>query len=299
MKSSRSVISSEGQSARVCAWLPDEIDDRPAPAREPEVRALIDIFRPESPSPARTTVGRGAPQPWEPADFGQLAEVTCADQEKIIYFPLAAAQSDKGADFSSQNGGGRRIEAARQEAEVILAAARQQAEQIRCEAELAAAEEFERARAEGYAAGRAELEEQINAVKAVFEQTNAWREELFAASEPIILQLVKSIAVALFGQGVALSDSALQQNLNRIVEQAKSLGDLKIYLNPADAATLDPDWREFQSTITGNRVQVISSESITRGGAFVQGQMGTVDARVETQLKAVLDALAGPTEGNA
>ena len=52
---------------------------------------------------------------------------------------------------------------------------------------------------------------------------------------------------------------------------------------------LDPAWREYQQLISGNRIQIIPSDGIKAGGCFVQGQMGTVDARVETQMKAVLE----------
>ncbi|HZW04679.1 MAG TPA: FliH/SctL family protein [Anaerolineaceae bacterium] len=296
-RSSLKVIA--GETGRVCGWQPEELGVGAAKGREKEVRALIDVFRPEQPPAADGCSGApsSGPQAWTPAEFGQLAPQPSAGQKAVAYFPPTAGRYDRAAmRLSAQDESGRILGEAREEAERLLAEARQQAGQIAAEARQAAAAEQARARAEGLTSGRGEAEIQLAALRQVIDQTNAWREELIAASEQIVLQLVRGTAVALFGHGVELSDAALQQNLNRIVEQAKSLGDLKIYLNPADAAVLDPDWREFQTSITGNRVQIISSETITRGGAFVQGQMGTVDGRVETQLKAVLAALSGQSE---
>jgi len=75
------------------------------------------------------------------------------------------------------------------------------------------------------------------------------------------------------------------------MESAQGLGDLNVFLNPRDARLLDPSWSEYQLLITGDKVKVIPSEKITPGGCFVKGSMGAVDARVETQLAAVIKSL--------
>jgi flagellar biosynthesis/type III secretory pathway protein FliH len=48
--------------------------------------------------------------------------------------------------------------------------------------------------------------------------------------------------------------------------------------------------------ITGNKVRIIPSEKIQPGGCFVKGGMGMVDARVETQLAAILNTIAETNE---
>lgn len=40
--------------------------------------------------------------------------------------------------------------------------------------------------------------------------------------------------------------------------------------------------------ITGNKVRIVPSEKIKPGGCIVKGNMGMVDARVETQIAAIL-----------
>ena len=92
----------------------------------------------------------------------------------------------------------------------------------------------------------------------------------------------------MFGEGVELDTNALQINLNHIMENAHGLGNLNIFLNPRDAKNLDPSWSEYQMLVSGDTVKIIPSGKITRGGAFVKGDMGVVDGRVETQLSAIL-----------
>jgi flagellar biosynthesis/type III secretory pathway protein FliH len=93
-----------------------------------------------------------------------------------------------------------------------------------------------------------------------------------------------------------LESETLQQNYNRVLENARSMGDITIYMNPEDALALGPYWREYQVSISGREVQIIPSESIRRGGCFVDGKWGSVDARIETQLKSIMDTLSQPPD---
>jgi len=122
-------------------------------------------------------------------------------------------------------------------------------------------------------------------------QLQDWKDEMEQASEATILEMVKEIARTLFGHGFALEQEALQQAFHHVLENARSLGDLRIYVNPEDARNLDAYWREFQTNFTGHQVQILSTDAITRGGCFVQGEMGSVDARIETQMAAIMDTL--------
>jgi flagellar biosynthesis/type III secretory pathway protein FliH len=117
----------------------------------------------------------------------------------------------------------------------------------------------------------------------------AWKSDLIPQGERILVDMLVEIARKMFGEGVELNPEALQINLNRIMENAQGLGDLKIFLNPRDAKLLDPSWSEYQMLVTGDRVKIIPSGKITPGGCFIKGNMGNVDARVETQLNAVLN----------
>jgi flagellar assembly protein FliH len=156
-----------------------------------------------------------------------------------------------------------------------------------------ARKEIEAARQAAYQQGletaQRESAAALQAAHAIVEETATWKEALVDQSVPLIVDMVTEIARKMFGEGVALSDQALQQNLNRVLTSGKSLGDLNIYLNPQDAATLDSGWREMRSMTTGSRVRILPADDIKRGGCYIQGQMGAIDARVETQLKTVLD----------
>lgn len=181
----------------------------------------------------------------------------------------------------------------------MLAQARSRAEEIILQAEQSADEllaqaqaEIQRAVEDGYREGQeralAEARSAIEAARATVEEVNQWRAQMLAQSESLVLELVRQIARSMFGNGLELDSHLLQANLERAMENARSLGDLILYLNPADSEKLEAAWRETQELRTGNRIQIIPSAGIKPGGCYIQGVMGSVDARVETQLNAVL-----------
>ena len=66
---------------------------------------------------------------------------------------------------------------------------------------------------------------------------------------------------------------------------------MKIFTNPEDAALLSTAWRDLQVSLLGCEVKIISNQEILRGGCYIEGQLGAVDARVQTRLAAIDDAL--------
>ena len=186
-----------------------------------------------------------------------------------------------------------------EEALGVLANARTRAEELIFSAQQTrdnlldqAQSEIELATAQGYQQGwekaQAEAASLLAAVQQMSAEVQAWREKTIASSEPEVLAMIRQMAVVLFGDGVVLDDAALQANLGRIMEQTKSLGNLRIYLNPADANRLEPAWKETQSLVLGSSFKIITSDEIKPGGCFIDGESGSLDARVETQLEAVL-----------
>jgi flagellar biosynthesis/type III secretory pathway protein FliH len=106
--------------------------------------------------------------------------------------------------------------------------------------------------------------------------------------------MLKDISRKMFGDGAKLDSQTLHTNLNRIMENARGLGVLKIFLNPNDAKLLDPSWGEQQMLSLGEQVKIVASGNILPGGCLIKGNIGTVDGRVETQLDTILKTFDEP-----
>jgi flagellar biosynthesis/type III secretory pathway protein FliH len=235
---------------------------------------------------------------WQPGEVISQSAVTCEDEwtflesipeskslqdfEFNLFEPSLRVQADP------EKKAGSILEQARLQAEEIILAAQSEADSILLQAQ----GEIDEQKKEGYQQGLdkayGEIQDTLRAARTMVEEVHTWQTELTSQGERILMEMLKEISQKIFGEGAELDTKALQVNLNRIMETAHGLGDLNIFLNPRDAKNLDPSWSEYQMLITGEKVKIIPSGKITRGGCFVKGEMGVVDGRVEVQLNAIL-----------
>jgi flagellar assembly protein FliH len=172
------------------------------------------------------------------------------------------------------------ISAARREAEDIILTAQKNAKGIQ-----------EQAYQDGWNNAIGEIKSHMDTASTLVQQLTEWRDNLMSQSEQMILNLVCHIAQKMFGEGYVLDSETLQATFNKVLENARSLGNLRIYVHPEDASSLGPYWRELQESITSHTIEIVPSGSIARGGCYVNGQWGSVDGRIETQLKVILDTI--------
>jgi flagellar assembly protein FliH len=184
----------------------------------------------------------------------------------------------------------------------VIAKAEKQANEIIQQAENQAMQLTHQAYQDGLAAANAEISDLLKTARAIAEEVETWRENTLSKSEMMILRLVIEIAQSLFGEGIPLDPDTLGNAFSRALSQAKTLGDLRIYVHPEDSVALAPHWAQQQATFSGQRIELIPSDIIKRGGCFIEGQYGNVDARIETQLQMVkdtlLDTLSMPVEAH-
>lgn len=206
---------------------------------------------------------------WQPGEMtGQV--INQSKQEPLPWSPfLEQPNPRKMAE--------KQIEEAKIKAAEIIATANETAEQIRQEAYN-----------QGLENAKVEMQETLQAANSVINVAREWRSDMMSQAEPMIMDLVNKMAEKMFGDGLVLDNATLQQHFASVLESARSLGDLRVYLNPSDARTLGPDWREYQASVLGHQVEIVSNDSIKRGGCYIQGEWGTADSLVETQLSAIL-----------
>ncbi len=281
MKSSNNLIHVSDNHHELIAWAPAEFENLGANGEELIRINAATLFG------LKTTDGKAVqqtggkrlykaeqlgvvPQAWTPQDMGANHVATKMD----IPRPWEPFVEKENPQIKVRT----IIEQAEIQASEILQQAELNAEQVRKEAHDSGVEE-----------ARSEMRESLQAASSVIQVARDWRSDMMNQSEPMVMDLIKKMAQKMFGNGVALDGETLQRHFADVLESARALGDLRIYMHPLDAQALGHDWREYQASAMGTKVEIISNESIRRGGCYIQGEWGTADALVETQLTAILD----------
>ena len=175
------------------------------------------------------------------------------------------------------------IDEAKAKADEIIAEAGNNANAILAQANTEAEAIKQKAFTEGMTSARNEMSQTVHQVTRIFQETQLWQEQVMRQSQARIIEMVMAIGKKLFSGGFELPAELLDQIVSRAINEASRLGNLRVYLHPEDAKLLVNLWQESELTLNGQQIQIVSSQNISRGGCFIDGEFGVLDGRVEEQ----------------
>lgn len=311
-----------GQNPALQAWNPPDLEaEAIAKAENIQKEQVLAVFQNDEDERKSTTVNSALHHKdtgkrfssWQPNSFGH--ETKAAKNEEWCFIEVSDTPFDRSwkpqapnlrledknqeESFIVNNEIPMILERTRLQAEEIILAAQAEADEVILQAQSEIDERKKEAYQQGRDEARAEIEDTLKAARKIVEELETWKTEFISGSEPILVDMLKDISRKMFGEGARLDPQALHVNLNRIMENARGLGVLKIFLNPNDAKLLDPSWGEQQMLVLGEQVKIVASGNILPGGCLIKGNIGTIDGRVETQLDSILKTFdeTEPTAG--
>ncbi|MGK7346429.1 MAG: FliH/SctL family protein [Candidatus Nitrospinota bacterium M3_3B_026] len=201
-----------------------------------------------------------------------------------------------GFDFDYK-GGLRRDEILKKsmdEAEEILSRARKEAESV---IETARKNGYEDGFKEGYDKGVKEAAPLIETFSMLVRELTAVREDFYRIAEEEMIHLVVNVAREIIGEGLERDPSLVRNVIRNAVEQLKSREELNIKVNPRDLEEAEGYRPELAREVEDiDRVTFRGDPLITRGGAMVESNIGSIDARLQTQLDAVRESFTRALE---
>ncbi|MEP7186505.1 MAG: FliH/SctL family protein [Rhodanobacter sp.] len=160
----------------------------------------------------------------------------------------------------------------------------------------------EQAREEGYAAGQAEglaaakqqLDEQLVRLAALYEAAARPLESLDAQTEQELARLATLIASRVVGRELQLAPALIVQTVREAAAALPAATrELRVHLHPDDLVLL----RELGAA--EEHWQLLADPTLARGDCRMESERSRLDARVETRLAAVIDAVLGDDADSA
>ena len=175
--------------------------------------------------------------------------------------------------------------AVQQESELLVLQAREKVSEIEKEAyEIG----FAQGQKAGLEVGEKMVETLLKQYSVSIEELNKLRKEVFSSSERQVIRLALEIAKKIVKREVAIDDELIltlvKVALDRVADQAL----ITIRVNPKDYHAIEhhhasrPDAGALNET-----VKLIEDPLIGRGGCVIETDGGTIDARIEEQLREI------------
>ncbi len=182
------------------------------------------------------------------------------------------------------------IVSAQTEAVRILEEAEEFAAEIRREA-LADAEKL---KIEAYREG---TENALTEFERNLIDTREIRERVWRETEKDLLRLSVRLAEKIVGREIKKDDKTIVTIISTALQNARQQEKITVRVNPKDLPTVE---RETEKFSLGGRVQFIdfvADPRVLSNGCMIESEVGTIDARLETQLRVLERALLSQSEG--
>lgn len=199
------------------------------------------------------------------------------------------------------------LQAIREQAKKVTEEARDQAQQIIGEAQGKAKKLIEEAKLysqsvqstaerEGFAIGREEGARQgyqevaglIEEARSTLQQTLRERERVLRSIEPEVARLSIKIAERIIGTQVTMGPEIIMNMVKAALERVKDRDHVILRVNSADVEAARKNKELFARVVEGVRsLEIQPDPRVERGGCIIETDLGTVDARISTQLAAL------------
>jgi flagellar assembly protein FliH len=194
----------------------------------------------------------------------------------------------------------REEETARINAEQIVERAKLEVERMIKEADMRVGEIEHEAYQKGYDAGRevgfkkgqSEVRRLIDRIGTIVGQAIDVREEIIAASEKQMVDMILMVARKVIKDEVAERKEVVLNNIREALKRIKDRDRVDIRVNFADLELTTAHKDELIKMMESLRkVNIYEDSRIDRGGCIIETDVGSIDARISTQLKEIEEAI--------
>ncbi|HEY0170035.1 MAG TPA: type III secretion system stator protein SctL [Pyrinomonadaceae bacterium] len=178
----------------------------------------------------------------------------------------------------------RAVAEARAEARRILADAGREADDLRERAAREAREMREAAYEEGREAALSEL-------NFILLEAHERRDAALTGAERDVLRLAVKLAEKIIGREIARDDATLADIVSAALRHARQQESLTVRVNPADLPRVQAHRGRLDPSGRARFIDLVADPRVGPGGCVIEGESGTVDARLDTQLRVLERAL--------
>ncbi|MDK2960745.1 MAG: flagellar assembly protein FliH [Bacillota bacterium] len=172
---------------------------------------------------------------------------------------------------------------AAQRAEALLEEARRQAEEIKAAAKAAGHKEGFQA---GYAEGREAAENLVREAQACREEAEREREALWAALQPQAIELAFTLARLILRREVRRAPEDVEELLAAAAGKLPAGAAVTVEIAPGERQAWEVARAQIEKALGDRPYVLVESANVPPGQFLITSEMGTVDARFESQLAA-------------
>lgn len=153
---------------------------------------------------------------------------------------------------------------------------------------------------EGYAQGmqeaaeslRMEYSDMLLEARSILEQAYTLKQQIIQESEPFLIELSTSIAEKIVGRQLTLQPEWVIELIQKVLLRRREKGIITLCVAPSQFSYIQDAREELLTSIDSQaELEIIPDASVQDRGCVIRSSFGSIDARIDTQLKEIKSAL--------
>nr|WP_205516316.1 FliH/SctL family protein [Paenibacillus sp. SYP-B3998] len=139
---------------------------------------------------------------------------------------------------------------------------------------------------------RQEYNEMLSEARTILEQAYTLKQQIIQESEPFLIELSTSIAEKVIGRQLSLNPEWVLDLVQKVLSRRREKGIITLCVTPSQFSYIQDAREELLTSIDSQaELEIIPDSSVQDHGCVIRSSYGSIDARIDTQLKEIKSAL--------
>lgn len=153
-------------------------------------------------------------------------------------------------------------------------------------------EGFQQGIEQGQAAVRQEYDEMLQEARAILEQAYTLKQQIIQEAEPFLIEMSCSIAEKIVDRQLTLEPEWTVERIKKLLHRRKEKGAIALCVAPSQFAYIQDAREELMNVVDSQaELEILPDASVQDLGCVIRSSYGSIDARIDTQLKEIKTAL--------
>lgn len=153
-------------------------------------------------------------------------------------------------------------------------------------------EGYRQGAAQAESALRKEYDEMLAEARSILELSYKLKQQIIQESEPFLIELSTSIAEKIIVRQLSLEPGWVIEFIQKILARRREKGIITLCVAPSQFAYIQDAREELITSIDSQaELEIIPDSSVQDQGCVIRSSYGSIDARIDTQLKEIKSTL--------
>jgi flagellar assembly protein FliH len=137
-----------------------------------------------------------------------------------------------------------------------------------------------------------QYQDMLQEARTILEQAYALKQQIIQESEPFLIEMSCAIAEKIVDRQLTLEPDWIIDNIKKLLQRRKEKGAIALCVSPSQFAYIQDAREELLNAVDSQaELEILPDASVQDRGCVIRSAYGSIDARVDTQLREIKAAL--------